>query len=247
MTYDTTILADSPLAYWKLDEASGTTLVDQVASYNLATANSPTLGVTGPITSDGAGNRAVGFASASSQYAQAASNTTFALGNVFSIEAWVNETTIGSNAARQSILANTGATATPALEIGGSFSTGRISITAPGVFVCESPSSTYTTTGVWTHLVYTRTAAGTGNQQIYMNGVAVTGPLIEAAQTYVDTACAWAIGRRTTNAQFFNGAIARVAIYGSALSAGQVATHYAAASGSSTPTARNLATLGVGT
>ena len=59
-TYSSSVLADSPLAYWRLGESSGSTAAD--ASGNGRTGsflNTPTLGTGGALTSDS--NTAVGF------------------------------------------------------------------------------------------------------------------------------------------------------------------------------------------
>lgn len=225
MSYDSEVAADSPLAYWKMIDAAGP-LVDTVAGYNLVLTNAPTLGHAGPILSV-AGDRSVGFAKASSQYAQAAGNTTFVLGNAFTMEAWVKTNSKGVTTDRRSIFANTGAAHTPALEIGGQGTIGnRVCLTTPGSFICETDDWAVGI-GEWAHVVYVRTGAGAGQQIIYVNGVAQ--PLrTDAAETFVDSAATWAIGRRTTNAQFWDGDIARAAIYGTALSQARVLAHLAA-------------------
>ena len=83
--YSQTVLADSPRAYWRLGEASGTSAAD--ASGNGRTGSyvaSPTLGVPGALTGDS--NTAVGF-NGSSQYVNvpymAALNPA-----QFTVEAW---------------------------------------------------------------------------------------------------------------------------------------------------------------
>jgi len=51
-TYDAEVLADSPIAYWKLDETSGTTAADEQAAHDGAYAGTYTLGGTA-VVSDG--------------------------------------------------------------------------------------------------------------------------------------------------------------------------------------------------
>jgi hypothetical protein len=49
MSYQELILADNPYAYWRFQETSGTTAVDEVGNYDGFYAGSPTLGVEGPV------------------------------------------------------------------------------------------------------------------------------------------------------------------------------------------------------
>jgi hypothetical protein len=232
MSYDSEVLADAPIAYWKMIDAAGP-LVDSISAYNLTLNNTPTLGDAGPILSV-AGDRAVGFAKASTQYAQAAGNTTFAIGNVFTLEAWVKTNSKALTSDRRSIIANTGAAHTPALELGGQGGIGnRICLTTPGAFICETDDWA-APVGAWAHIVYVRTGASAGQQKIYVNGVNM--PLrTDTSETYVDTAAAWAIGRRTNASQFWDGDIARVAIYNAALSQARVLAHLAAAKSAISP------------
>ena len=67
--YRSTILADNPLFYYRLGEASGTNAYDEVAAANNGTYyNTPDLGETGAISGDS--NTAVKFKEASSEYAE---------------------------------------------------------------------------------------------------------------------------------------------------------------------------------
>lgn len=50
LTYAEEVLADSPLVYWRLGEASGTTAVDETGDHDATYENSPTLGAGGLIT-----------------------------------------------------------------------------------------------------------------------------------------------------------------------------------------------------
>ena len=61
MTYASEVLADTPLAYYRLGEASGTTLVDSSGNARDGTyAGSPTLGAASLLVSDPS-NTAVSF------------------------------------------------------------------------------------------------------------------------------------------------------------------------------------------
>lgn len=83
--YRTTVLADSPVGYWKLDDATGTTAVDSSGNAHDGTyENSPTLGVSPLITT---GN-AVTF-NGSTQDVSIPWNAAFQPTNRFSFEAWI--------------------------------------------------------------------------------------------------------------------------------------------------------------
>lgn len=51
-TYEDVVLADSPIAYWRLGESSGTTAVDSSGNNRDGTYNGPTLGATGLLSGD---------------------------------------------------------------------------------------------------------------------------------------------------------------------------------------------------
>src|SRR6185436_21014435 len=77
---------------------------------------------------------------------------------------------------------------------------------------------------VWQHVVVTRTAA-TKTIQFYVNGVA------KGSGSYTTVPAAGtrpvSIGRADAAIQYVNGTIGEVALYATALGAGQVAAHYA--------------------
>lgn len=50
--YEAAVVADGAIAYWRLDESSGTTAIDQLGSHDAPYVGSPTLGATGLVTSD---------------------------------------------------------------------------------------------------------------------------------------------------------------------------------------------------
>src|SRR5687767_8929481 len=56
MSYDSTVLTDAPLAYWKLQELSGTSMEDDSGNGRdgtiFTTSPTPTFGIGGPIETD---------------------------------------------------------------------------------------------------------------------------------------------------------------------------------------------------
>ncbi len=90
MTYPSVILADSPVGYWRLDDASGPTVTATVGN-NLTATNSPTFGAAGLLTGDA--DTAMSFVGASVQRAEG-SDTGLPTGNsAWSVEAWIKTST----------------------------------------------------------------------------------------------------------------------------------------------------------
>jgi len=83
-TYDEEVLADSPVAYWRLGEASGTTAVDETGSHD-GTYSGVTLGATGLLAGDT--DTAVDF-DTNSDYIEVADHADFET-STFTFECWV--------------------------------------------------------------------------------------------------------------------------------------------------------------
>ena len=88
-SYSSAVLADSPIAYYRLDEASGTTMCDSSSSANNGTYSSTGLthGVAGALASSS--DTAVAADGTPSQVGQSASDPTGLTGNhTFTLESW---------------------------------------------------------------------------------------------------------------------------------------------------------------
>ena len=91
--YKTAVMTSGPLAYWRLDETSGTTFNDIAGHasgpFNMTSSGTPTLDVTGIMT-DGSFNAAVDFEANSNQYGLAVEDDTlkFLGTQAFTVEAW---------------------------------------------------------------------------------------------------------------------------------------------------------------
>jgi hypothetical protein len=211
-TYASSVLADSPLAYYRLGEPSGTTATDAgSAAQNATYVNTPTLGVAN--SSIGDGNTAVTF-NGSNQYANAGNNAVFDLTGPMTIEAWINPAAVGAN---QRFLAKDGAYGF------GIHTTGKLKFTTFGIKDYISVTApTLTASGTWRHVaavfdsaqdvtffmdgVQYDTIAGTTNPNVSVN------PLI--------------VGARSVSLEFFNGTGDEVALYPSALSAARILAHF---------------------
>jgi hypothetical protein len=169
--YAAAVLADAPLAYWRLDEPSGSqTCADQTGHYPAAVVGTVTLGVTGALAHD------------PDTAAQFNKSGTVDVGNVldfpspapFSWEVWVKPTSIGDFQEFMSKMTFNG-TGNPVngtymfawqgtgMNFGFErFSTGKstLGIDTPGL-----------TAGSWAHVVGTVDASGAG--AVWVNGVKV--------------------------------------------------------------------------
>lgn len=215
MTYAAEVLADSPIAYWRLGDASGSTMVDSSGNGRNGTYNnSPTLGVAGLLSSDA--DTAVNFASASSQSATFADDNSLDGLSAFTVEAWIKPTTV--SASQNMIVSRDGGTnrsfqfrlnngKLEFLKISGG--TGISSSTL-------SAGSTYHVAAVYN---------GT-DIRMYVNG-ALNGSPVAATGTLGTVTRDLEIAARI-GALYFNGVIDEVAVYGTALSSTRISDHYAA-------------------
>jgi hypothetical protein len=96
VSYYSAILADSPVAFWPLDEASGTTAFDQSGNgFNGAHQNTPTPGILGPIP----GLTATDFNEDQTEYTTVATNALMHVANgnnAWSLESWFRSQTFGA-------------------------------------------------------------------------------------------------------------------------------------------------------
>jgi glucose/arabinose dehydrogenase/PKD repeat protein len=222
-SYSQVVLADNPVAYWRLGEASGTNLVDQIGNHGGTYVGSPTLGAPGAITGDA--NTSVTFNGSSNVYGQATGWTTIPAPPI-TIEAWIkwNGTTWptntsilgwfdqpGTRAARFWVTGN--GTDNINLRIG--FETGN----ANWNWVGENTS--------WHQLVGTHDGT---NARLYFDGVLVAGPTPVPFSGGASAHPLW-IGNGSdlgTADASWPGGIDEAAVYNQALSAAQVQAHYAA-------------------
>jgi len=209
--YSDRVIADGATHYWRLGEPSGTTAADSIAGG----ANAPgtisagiTLGATGPLAD---GSKAMGFPGGTTANIQ---TTSITIPLVASLEVWI-KTLVTSGA--------------PAMASTRGLATGSIVITwlqgASGATAIFSASEVddlrIFNDGAWHHVVWTMD----GTTVIpYRDGVAGTaGPLARGTPSVGAIALGWDQG----NPQSWNGSIAEVAIYPTALSAPTISAHYA--------------------
>ncbi len=211
--YPSTILADSPLAYWRLDETSGTVAHDQLLIHNVTYLGGPTLGQPGALV----GDPDLAITIGNNEYVSVPYNANLNP-SVFSVEIWGKPTSgpsklLGLMASRKG---NQGW----ALYVG---------TNNTWQFVINNGASTITVSGgsvkynVWPHLVATfdgKTAL------LYVNGN-LTGSGSTSAAYQPQTSNVLTIGQGEPNQKnWFRGSLDEPAVYSTVLSASRIQKHY---------------------
>jgi len=218
-SYAQTVLADRPLAYWRLDEATGTTAADAVPTMKV--------GVSGPTNPDTAINLSgsTGYIMTTSSYSSPTE---------YSFELWFQTSTtsggkligfgnqrsgLSSSYDRQLYMTNSGQL------VLGQYTGSVVSVTSPSAY---NDANWHQAVGVYD---------GT-TLMLYVDGSLVASTSSAHPQNYTGY---WRIGYDNLanwpsipNSYCFEGSIGEVSVWnGTALSATQVSDHYSAAGGGS--------------
>lgn len=204
----------TPLAWYRLDEVSGTTATDIMAASNMTINNTPTLGNPGLVNRSY--NPSMAFASASSQWCKLAA--LLVSSGSWSVDAIIKPTTVTT---AQTVWSQ--ATTVAALQfirvsaasklVGGVLGLGSLLTGATTLVV----NTTYHVA-----LTYDSTLGGVSNLNLYLNGVA---DVAAGSQTAVYTSGVnTGIGALalTAPAGFFSGAIDELRVWSSVLTAAQL-------------------------
>jgi RHS repeat-associated protein len=229
--YEDTVLADSPVGFWSLGGTSGTAAVDLSQTSDGQDFGPLTQGDAGPTVN--VANKATNF-SGSNAYVRL-NNTTLLEPTNFSIEAWIKPSSVPTNDAIIFISPQSGNSENSTngydLVFGGSngFHPGDVIFNAGG-----SLNTGTISLNAWSHIV--GTSDGT-TMRLYVNGKeAAAGSA--GAPNYGGSPNFGGLITRFG----FAGDIADVALYSSALSAAQVAGHFAAAGYAPGPVSNLVAT-----
>jgi hypothetical protein len=220
--YHHLVLSTRPTLYYRLGEASGTTADDEMGVQDGTYVNTPTLSASSLVAAD-TDNKAVTFASASSEYVEVNDNAALDA-SAYSLEAWITTSTTGSGV-YQAIMSRDISSGLRHFQF-------RISnnVLEFIAFNTSSGATTLTTThapcdGKSHHVV--ATLSGT-SMTVYMDGVAQTGTLSGTAQTGGTLSMLIGANRNNVDAKehFFNGTIDDAAFYNRALTAAEVDEHF---------------------
>lgn len=214
MTYASEVAADSPVLWWRLGEASGTTAADASGNGRDGTyVGSPTLGVGGLV---GDGDTAVGFDGVDDYVSYSGSVLTSA--NAASVEAWVSAPTVASGS-------------NFIFDLAGTSQSIRWPIGPSLVDVVVNPSGTGTafvthtsvSDGTRHHIVVTYSNT-TDTATVYVDGSSVATGSVSG--TFSITSLM--VARQVSGGGYATATIDEFAVYGVELSSARVAAHYAA-------------------
>lgn len=225
--YSSVILADSPLAYWRLNEASGTTAADSSGNaHNGTISGAVTLGAAGLVAGAGS-DTAYSFDGTAGTPGQVLTAWNPSGYSAFSVEAWVNFSTIvsGSNP-RLIVNSHDDFTGTSGFElfydVGGAgfhWTVGNGSATGNVVGGAITFGATYHVVGTWDGATV----------RLYVNGQQVGTPGTLSGGTLAAGPANVGLGYSSDyNGDYLTGALDEVAVYGAALTPTQVQAHYVA-------------------
>lgn len=227
--YVQAVMADGPLAFWRLDELSGTIARDSVGGFDGQYSNA-VLGVSGYSTIDL--DPAAAFGPGPNSYVGNIQGIGFAQptnATGFSLEAWVNGPATQTSGAGIICKGNGGGGEQFNLDVfGGHYrffvrdSTGAI---PPGGTI----TSTVGPNGTWQHVVAVYDGAGSGSLYLYANGSQVGSQTASTNGILASSHPVSIASRQSGSGAYdnnFNGMVDEVAIYGTALNGVQVANHY---------------------
>lgn len=211
MSYASTVLADGAIGYWRLNDTSGTTAVDQLANQDGTYSGGFTLAQTG-IPGGGAGAGAVRLTRASSGKMAVPDHSPLNVANVFSIEIWVKRASLGE----MDIVGDSISNAPFMRFLSGSNVINLVSAAAADL---GTSTGTVTADGNFHHLVWTKTG---GVNKIYIDGADSSGSLTDHTMGNLG----WNVGFDTSSANYLDGTVAEFAVYSAALSGSAVLNHY---------------------
>jgi Concanavalin A-like lectin/glucanases superfamily len=211
-TYDATVLADRPAAYWRMDETSGTTMTDASGNHNDGVyAGAYSLGQPAPF--GGAGNLAVSFDGQKGGSASVPSAPSLQMSTI-TIELWMKkrtDTEYGVYVAKSQFqLLNNRHTG--ALEF-------RVTPAAEPALVSSSTLALNT----WYHVVATYDGR---MARLFVNGKA--DGTLAVVDTSSQAANPLTVGRRW-DGLYADAVLDEIAIYPAALSGDRISAHWSAA------------------
>ena len=231
--YPAAVIASSPIAYWRLDEAPGSTVAHDGVGGNDGIYHNTTLGVPGYTASDP--DTAASFNGPNSYVGDISGTAINFTGHTnFTLEAWVKAPACQSDQA--TIIAKgigtNGTVETEQFSLDVASGVYRFFVTSSGDIYAAS--ATEGPNGSWQHVVGVyddQNVLGGGSQMyIYVNGrLEGTQPAISTGLN--DTVTPVSIGSKRTgnNPAYdgtFDGTVDEVAVYNVPLDAGTILTHY---------------------
>jgi hypothetical protein len=228
--YSTEVLADSPVSYWRLGEAGGTSAIDQIGANAGTFAGGVALGQLGAL--QGSTDTAASFDGVNDEMSAADSNSLDATSAV-SLEVWAKRTRSNTF---QVVAGKPGNGQSKFENYSLWFDSGNYAVAYFGngtTYARVSSAAPLNTE--WHYIVATYNNA---TARMYVDGVLV-GSVASTVQL-TPNQFALNVGRARTNGYFYQGQLDEIAVYPTALSAGRVQVHYDASRADLTPPAVTL-------
>jgi hypothetical protein len=215
------VIADSPVAFWRLEELAGFPADGIGTNPVTVTTGTPTRGVPGPLLS-GDPSYATTFPAGTNFTVPDA--PAIDVGDVFSIEFWLKRSAGVPGSGNLCGVINKGATGGNAYEvfIGGSDFLTLFNAGVGNVAFCD----TQILNTDWHYAAVEKEAA---TIHWYLDGVQIADDIV-TTPTYGNSTDVLVIGGETTSTNSFLGSLKDVALYNYRLGPTRVATHYAARS-----------------
>ena len=210
--YRTQVLADEPLAYWRLGESSGTSAADASGNANTGTyAGSPALGATGALA--GNSDTAVSFDGVDDNVS-VAHNAVLNLNGSFSLEFWAKQTAFANTSPG---IINKGTSSTADGYLIWANSSGTLGFKRNNV---NAASAAGALTSSYKHFVVTYDGV---TLRWYVNGALSTSTALSYPSNASSAALTLGLGDA---GQYGKNVLDDVAVYQTALSATRIAEHY---------------------
>ncbi len=223
MAYSDEVLADTPLVYYKLDEASGTSAADSSGNGSTAThTNSPTVGAAG-LLGDTAKKAAVYTRAGTTPYTLSGNVVSGATNfGTFAIEAWIKPASLPGGVFQEIFGLTPGDVSLKILNstIRGAFR--KNDGTGAHVTLTTTAGDPTVSIGSVYHVVYE--ANGT-DANLYINGVLKKTTATAFGLENQNAPMGWLVSN-TTSSIAFNGTIDECAFYDHALGSTRVLAHY---------------------
>lgn len=229
ISYEAAVLGDNPLAYWKLDELTGSTAIDSVGGFNGTISGDTSVGSSGAFS----GSSSYSF-DGNGDYVEISTGT-WGGGSSLTVEAWYNLNSAGSTF--QSVVsALTADFAHLQVYTAGN----NVAYTNGGVIVL--PIASPIPLNEWHHLVM---SISSGDTRLYRDGVQIGSSSVTF--TSINPTGVIRFGSGYAGGRYLSGRIDDIAIYDSALSESQVQAHFSAASAvAAVPEPGIITLLGIG-